>query len=223
MTTMSEDGVIAKLAALMMQPAAAGPYLAATVLMWVIMMIAMMTPAVIPMAMVYRGMHRGATVNLATLLFAGGYLAGWSVFAVAAGGVQWILHSAGMLGGMSLVASGQVAGGLLIAAGVYQLTPLKESCLSHCRSPFGYLMGHWRDGLGGAFAMGFHHGLYCIGCCWVLMLLMFAGGTMSVLTMAALSVFILAERLLPAGPWAARIPGVALVVTGVVVAARSVA
>jgi predicted metal-binding membrane protein len=223
MATMSGDGVIAEFAALMMQPAPAGPYLGATVLMWVIMMIAMMTPAVIPMAVVYRGMNRGRAVNLATLLFGSGYLAGWSAFSIAAGGLQWILHSAGILRGMSLAASAQVAGGLLIAAGTYQFTPLKEACLSHCRSPFGYFMGHWRDGLGGAFTMGFGHGLFCIGCCWALMLLMFAGGAMSVLTMAALSGFILAERLLPAGPWAARIPGVALVVAGVVVAARSVA
>jgi predicted metal-binding membrane protein len=106
------------------------------------------------------------------------------------------------------------AGLLLLAAGIYQLTPWKTACLRHCRSPAGFFLEHWSPGARGAIAMGLRHGLYCVGCCWVLMLLMFVGGTMSVLTMAVLCGFILAERLLPDGPWVSRIPGTAMIVSG---------
>jgi predicted metal-binding membrane protein len=106
------------------------------------------------------------------------------------------------------------AGRVLLAAGLYQLTPFKEACLHHCRSPLGFFLEHWSPGALGAVGMGLRHGLYCIGCCWVLMLLMFAGGAMSVLTMAALCGFILAERLLPPGPWVARLPGGVMILWG---------
>ncbi|MGB1881089.1 MAG: DUF2182 domain-containing protein [Gammaproteobacteria bacterium] len=216
MMTMQGDGLIADLMQFMMNPGAAGAYYLAATIMWVVMMIAMMTPAVVPMALVFRGMHKGAAVDLATFCFASGYLAGWVLFSFAAAALQWLLHERGVLHGMALATTAHVAGGLLVAAGLYQLTPLKEACLAHCRSPLGYFMAHWRDGLGGALQMGLRHGLFCIGCCWVLMLLMFAGGAMSVMTMLALSVFILAERLLPAGPWAARLPGVGMLICGIV-------
>ena len=87
----------------------------------------------------------------------------------------------------------------------------KEACLQKCRSPLGFFLANWRDGRWGALRMGFGHGLFCIGCCWMLMLIMFVGGAMSVITMALLSAFILAERVLPAGPWVARLPGVGLI------------
>ena len=96
-------------------------------------------------------------------------------------------------------------------AGVYELTPWKEACLRHCRSPLGFFLEHWTAGARGALGMGARHGLYCVGCCWVLMLLMFAGGAMSVLTMAGLCALILAERLLPPGPWVSRIPGAMMI------------
>ncbi|MCB1747801.1 MAG: DUF2182 domain-containing protein [Gammaproteobacteria bacterium] len=219
MTTMQGEGPIADLMWMMMRPGSVLPYLGAALVMWVVMMVAMMTPAVMPMAAVYRGLYKGPRRNLATFVFANGYLAAWAVFSIAAAGLQWLLHAQGVLHGMSLAASARVAGGLLVFAGLYQLTPLKEACLAHCRSPLGYFMNRWRDGLGGAFSMGFRHGAFCIGCCWVLMLLMFAGGAMSVMTMAVLAVFILAERLIPAGPWAARAPGVGMILLGAVVAA----
>src|SRR5262249_17783439 len=98
---------------------------------------------------------------------------------------------------------------------VYQLTPMKEACLRHCRSPMSFFLEHWSAGAMGAFRMGMRHGLYCVGCCWVLMLLMFVGGAMSVLTMAILGALILAERLLPDGPWTSRIPGAAMILWGV--------
>lgn len=215
MVSMRGDGFIMDLMWLMMAPGSMWPYLAAASLMWMVMMLAMMIPAVLPMASVYRGIYRGQRASQATLLFASGYLVGWMLFALLAGVLQWGLHHSGALHGHLLQGSPRLAAGLLVAAGIYQLTPLKNACLSHCRSPLGFFMQHWHDGRLGAVRMGLHHGLYCIGCCWVLMLLMFAGGAMSVMTMAALSALILAERLLPPGPWVAQLPGVILVAWGV--------
>ena len=146
-----------------------------------------------------------------------GYLTGWLAFSVVAAVVQWWLHSRGFLHGMTLVSGATLAATLLIAAGIYQLTPLKEACLARCRSPLGFFLAHWRDGRMGAFTMGLRHGLFCVGCCWALMLLMFVGGAMSVATMAAVCVFVLAERLLPAGPWVSKLPGLAMIGWGAVV------
>lgn len=115
---------------------------------------------------------------------------------------------------MSLGSGVAVAAVLLMAAGAYQLTPLKEACLAGCRSPLGFFLENWREGRAGAFSMGLRHGSFCVGCCWALMLLMFAGGAMSVATMAALCAFVLAERLLPAGPWVSKLPGVAMIAWG---------
>lgn len=214
MRSMQGDGFIMDMMWAMMKPSAAGDYFLAAALMWIIMMVAMMIPAVLPVAMVYRGMQRGAG-TVATWLFASGYLASWSLFSLVAAGLQWGLHNGGFLHGHMLETRGVVTAGILIGAGIYQLTPLKDACLAKCRSPIGFLMANWRDGRLGAFRMGFAHGFFCIGCCWVLMLLMFAGGAMSVAVMAALSVFILAERLLPPGPWVAHAPGFLMIVLGV--------
>jgi predicted metal-binding membrane protein len=211
MMDMTGDGLIMDLMRLMMKPSAAGPYLLAASTMWVVMMIAMMIPAAMPMAVIFRRMDRSAAPNFDTLIFASGYLAGWSCYSIIAALIQWWLHSRGTLHGHVLITSPRLAGAIMIAAGIYQLTPLKEACLNRCRSPLGFFMDHWRDGRIGACLMGLHHGMYCVGCCWVLMLLMFAGGAMSVATMAALSVFILAERLVPAGPLVAKIPGAVLI------------
>ena len=132
------------------------------------------------------------------------------IFAIGAAGLQWWLHTQGALHGHLFATSAGLTGAIFLAAGVYQLTSFKDACLSRCRSPLGFFVEHWPSGRLGALQMGFRHGLYCTGCCWVLMLLMFASGTMNVTTMAMLSVFILAERLLPAGPWVSKIPGFGL-------------
>src|SRR5262249_28904160 len=214
MRSMAGEGPLVELMRVMMQPSKPLPYFLAAALMWVVMMIGMMTPAIVPMAMVLRGMDRSGHRERDTLFFAGGYLLGWSLFGVVAALLQLWLHARGVLEGHLLAASAQGAGAILLAAGVYQLTPFKEACLRHCRSPIGFFLEHWSPGGWGAARMGLHHGLYCVGCCWVLMLLMFAGGAMSVLTMAALAGFILAERLLPPGPWVSRIPGAGMIVWG---------
>tara|TARA_R110002073_G_scaffold229938_1_gene390868 strand:+ start:1486 stop:2307 length:822 start_codon:yes stop_codon:yes gene_type:complete len=218
MRVMRGDGVFMELMWMMMRPSAAGPYLGATALMWVVMMIAMMVPAVMPMLIVFRGLNRGPSSGADPLLFALGYLLAWTSFSIVAALVQWLLHGAGWLGGSLLSLRPLAASAILVGAGLYQLTPLKNSCLEKCRSPMGYFLANWRDGRLGAIAMGLHHGWFCIGCCWVLMLIMFVGGTMNVMTMALLTVFIVAERVLPAGPWVARIPGLLLIGWGVVLA-----
>ena len=218
MASMHGDGLLLTLAELMMTPGQALPYLAVAALMWVVMMIAMMTPSVLPMLQVFRGMGRVEASALDALCFAGGYLACWSGFALIACVLQWWLHGHHLLGGSSLGTSRVGAAAILIAAGVWQLTPLKSACLAHCRGPLSFFMSHWRAGRRGAFVMGLHHGTYCLGCCWMLMLLMFAGGAMSVATMLAISALILAERVAPAGPWLTRVPALLLLALGGVLA-----
>lgn len=217
MATMRGDGILLALATAMMQPAPATPYLAATALMWVVMMAAMMTPAVLPLVRLFGRLERGAsrTAQLDGVLFATGYLVVWFAFAVVATLLQWALHHAALLGGHALAVGPGLAGALLVGAGVYQLTPLKSACLRHCQTPVGFFLSHWRDGRWGALRMGARHGTYCVGCCWALMLLMFVSGVMSLGAMTLLSAFVLGERLLPAGPWITRLPAAALMAWGV--------
>jgi len=217
MTQMTGDGMLQALAIAMMQPAAAHTYLPAAGLMWVVMMIAMMTPAVLPIVLTFWRLARGATRPSTAhgLAFTVGYLLVWSGFGLFLTLLQWGLHQAAVLHGMDLALEPQLAAWLLVAAGIYQLTPLKTSCLAHCQSPLGFLLSHWRDGLVGAVRMGYSHGLYCLGCCWALMLLMFVGGVMSVGCMALIGLFILLERLLPPRRWATYAPGLLLITWGV--------
>jgi predicted metal-binding membrane protein len=129
------------------------------------------------------------------LLFALGYMTVWLGFSAAATLAQWALHHAALLSVSMAVASPRVAGALLVAAGVYQLTPAKRACLEHCQSPLGFLMSHWRDGPAGTYQMGIRHGIYCLGCCWALMAVLFAVGVMNLAWVGTLTVFILLERL----------------------------
>ena len=214
MTTMQGQGTLARLMVAMMSPGEGLHYLLATTLMWLVMMVAMMTPSALPMMLVFRGLDRGPGGDYDSLWFGAGYLLAWSAFALLAAVLQWWLHGQGYLHGHSLATSRTVAGGILIVAGLWQLTPLKAACLARCRGPLGFFLSHWRGGRTGALVMGLRHGLFCIGCCWMLMGLMFAGGAMSVVTMAALAVFILAERVLPGGVWVSWAAGLGLLVWG---------
>lgn len=221
MRVMRGDGFFMELMWMMMRPDAASAYLVATATMWVVMMIAMMVPAVMPMLVVFQKLDRGRQSALDPLNFAIGYLAAWAAFSFIAAILQWLLHGGDFLGGTLLSMRPLAAAAVLVAAGCYQLTPMKDACLEKCRSPMGFFLAHSRQGRFGAFLMGLHHGLFCIGCCWMLMLIMFVGGAMSVLTMALLTVLILAERILPAGPFVTRAPGFALIAAGVVLAISS--
>ncbi len=150
-----------------------------------------------------------------TAMFTAGYIFVWAAFSLVATVANWVLHRGELLVSMMGHATNQMAGALLIAAGIFQLTPLKAMCLQHCRSPLGFLMTHLRNGLGGAFVTGAHHGVFCLGCCWLLMGLLFALGIMNLVWVAALAVFVLFEKVLPWGEIIGRISGIGLIVWGV--------
>jgi predicted metal-binding membrane protein len=141
----------------------------------------------------------------------------WAGFSAVAAVAQWALHETAMLSAAMSASSPYVAGAILVAAGVYQLTPWKGACLQHCRSPLGFLMSNWRDGNLGALRMGFAHGAYCLGCCWALMCVLFVVGVMNLLWVAALTVFVLFEKVGPAGVIVSRTAGVAMIVLGLAV------
>jgi predicted metal-binding membrane protein len=193
-----------------------------TFAMWAVMMVGMMAPSASPMLMLFAAARAGRGkrgVSLATLVFGLGYSAAWTGFSVGAALAQSGLHHAAMLSAAMASSSGRLAGAILIAAGVYQLTPWKSRCLRHCRSPLGFLMSNWRDGTTGAFQMGFRHGAYCLGCCWALMCVLFAVGVMNLIWVATLTGFVLIEKIGPAGAVVARVAGAAMVVVGIVVIA----
>lgn len=189
--------------------------------LWVAMMVAIMYPTAAPMIMAFARIHndrrdRGQAF-VPTWLFAGSYLALWSATGVLAYGLavggdaladesEWLSNNAPRIGG-----------GLLIAAGLYQLTPLKEICLSKCRTPMSFLMNSWRDGLNGAVRMGLEHGSYCLGCCWLLFLILFPLGMMNIAVLALITILIFAEKVLPIGKQIARSAGVGLLAYGAVV------
>ena len=213
MSSMEGEGVLAWAAMTMMRPHAALPYLLVAVVMWVVMMVAMMSPAALATQRVFQRTRAGASA-VASLAFAGGYLGLWSAFGVLLAFAQWQLHANDLLHAMLLKIGPRWAAGLLLLAGLWQFTPWKRACLAHCQNPFAFLLNHWRDGVVGAFRMGLHHGRYCLGCCWALMGLMFVGGVMSVTAMALLSLFILLERLLPPRGWALWLPGSLMIAAG---------
>jgi predicted metal-binding membrane protein len=184
-------------------------------MMWAVMMVAMMVPSASPMPLMYARIARGRKDGRPheVWLFAAGYLVVWTIFSAAATAGQFVLQRAALLT-VGLIAT-PLAGGIILAvAGIYQLTPLKNACLGHCRSPMGFFMTEWRDGAAGAFRMGLKHGAYCAGCCWMLMALLFVMGVMNLLWVAAISVLVLIEKATPFGRAIARTSGVAMIAGG---------
>lgn len=191
-------------------------------LMWAVMMVGMMLPGAVPMTLLYAGMVRKAerqgSPMAPTGAFVAGYLALWSVFSVGATVVQWGLHAAAMLSPMMVAKSHVVGAGILFVAGLYQLTPWKAACLDHCRTPANFIAEHWRPGISGAFRLGLHHGVFCLGCCWAMMGLLFVGGVMNVLWIVAITVFVFLEKVLPVGVWIGGlgwVAGIGLIMCGV--------
>ena len=186
--------------------------------MWAVMMVGMMTPSAAPVVLLFAAMRRGTGARrlpVVVVVFGAGYLLVWFFFSAVAALAQWALHQAALLSPMMTTSSAWLGGGILIAAGVYQLTPFKGTCLTHCRSPLGFLMSHWRDGTAGALRMGIAHGMYCLGCCWALMCVLFVVGVMNLMWVAAIAGYVLVEKIGPAGLWVARAAGVAMIATGV--------
>ncbi len=169
--------------------------------MWAIMMVAMMTPSAIPTLRTYRTMQRNRSrqtlESVSWTIFLFGYLAAWTVFSAVISVIQWPLHEWGLLDPMMASRSQLFSGILLIVAGLYQWTPWKDACLTQCRTPLQFLLARWKDGRSGALQMSFEHGLYCIGCCWALMLVLFAVGVMNMLWVAAIMLFVIVEKALP--------------------------
>jgi predicted metal-binding membrane protein len=188
-------------------------------LMWWIMMIAMMVPSAAPMILLFVAISRKQQAQsdpfAPTGIFLAAYLVVWGAFSLVATGLQWALDTAGLLSAMA-VTNAVLGESILLAAGLYQLTPLKQACLRRCRGPVQFLSESWRPGAAGALRMGLAHGLYCLGCCWFLMALLFFGGIMNVLWIAGLAIYVLFEKTVPAGHWLAQVAGVLLVAAGTI-------
>jgi predicted metal-binding membrane protein len=191
--------------------------------MWVVMMAGMMLPSAAPTVLLYGAMVRKhaerGTVLPAVWIFVSGYLMVWAGFSLAAALLQAALEQAGLLTPMMASGSNRLNAVLLVAAGIYQMTPLKDLCLSKCRNPVQFFMTHWRPGTAGALRMGITQGAYCLGCCWMLMLLLFAVGVMNLAWVALIAAFVFLEKLLPGGRLTSRLAGAALIVVGLTILA----
>ena len=185
-------------------------------LMWLVMMVAMMTPAVAPLVLMFDRVqrYRPGQAHARTWVFVGGYFSAWAVFSLAATGLQILLIALQWVDAMTVSRRLPLTGALLVVVGVYQWLPVKVDCLEHCRGPVEFLIEHHRPGLVGGWRMGVEHGSYCVGCCWLLMLLLLVGGVMNLLWIAALSIVVSAERLLARGDGLRRALGALLVVVG---------
>lgn len=185
-------------------------------LMWAVMMGAMMLPSAIPMILVHRrvAMKRDPEFPDSHRWFLTAYLLTWALFSLCASFLQWNFQRADVLSHMLRIQGSMIGGGIIIAAGLFQLTPIKAACLQKCRSPMGFVLTDWRSGRAGAFQMGLKHGQYCIGCCWGLMMVLFVGGVMNLTTIAVLSGIVAIEKLAPRGQIFSKLGGVLLIVWG---------
>ena len=190
--------------------------------MWWIMMVAMMSPSAAPTVLLYARVHRHALARgqiqgelAPTGIFVAGYLLVWLGFSVAAAALHWLLEREAFLSTTMMSSQSRwLSGIVLIAAGLYQLSPLKNACLSHCRAPTAFLSRHWRPHAFGALRLGALHGAFCVGCCWMLMALLFVGGVMNLVWIAALAILVLVEKVFQAGQWVGRAAGIALIAWG---------
>jgi len=193
------------------------PHLLLLWAMWTVMMTGMMLPSASPLVLMYGAAARRSaqpTAGRQIHALAAGYLVAWTGFSLGATALQRGLASLLLVSPMMEAVNSHVSAILLLVAGGYQWTPLKHACLRQCRSPLGFLMGRWRSGWSGALRMGLEHGAYCVGCCWALMLLLFAGGVMNLLVIAALTAFVAFEKLAPLGRHGASISGAIMIAAG---------
>lgn len=197
-------------------------YMALLFVMWWFMMIAMMTPSAAPTLLLFAALKRNGTdrvrAPLYCAVFLTGYLLIWALFSMIAAALQWFLGATYLLSASSMtVTSGVLAGLVLLCAGLYQFSNLKNACLEHCRSPYEFLIKHNQSGLTGALWMGVHHGIYCLGCCWALMALLFVGGIMNLYWIGGLAVYVVLEKHFTNGAALTKVTGAALVLAGVTV------
>lgn len=194
-------------------------------LMWSVMMLAMMLPSATPMiltfASVNRNRRRQERPYVPVAVFVSGYVAVWCGFSALVASAQWMLHRKALLSPAMASTSAVFGGIVLLAAGLFQFTPLKRSCLTHCRAPLEFIMTRWREGVGGAFRMGLEHGAFCTGCCWALMCVLFVVGVMNILWIAALTFLVGLEKVFPRGVWMSAVTGIVLIAWGVFVIAHA--
>jgi predicted metal-binding membrane protein len=193
-------------------------HLALLFAMWVVMMAGMMLPTAAPALFLYGGVvRRSEGASRATLhvyAFAGGYLAVWTAYSLVATLLQRLLARWLLITPMMDARDARFGGALLLCAGIYQFTPYKRACLASCRHPVEFIVRHWRRGIRGGFMIGALHGLYCLGCCWALMMLLFVGGVMNLWWIGALTVFVLLEKAAPCGEAGGRYSGLAIGAAG---------
>ncbi len=214
--TMARDmyGPMTGSAAWMMTATWDAPHLLLLWAMWAAMMVAMMLPSAAPIVLLYaRAARQRSDAGWASghiYGLVGGYVLAWALFSVGATSLQRVLATSQLLTPMMEPATGHAAAAVFLLAGLYQLTPFKQACLRSCRTPIGFLASRWRSGITGALRMGAEHGTYCLGCCWALMLILFAGGVMNLAVVVALTAWVAVEKLAPFGEQSARISGALL-------------
>jgi predicted metal-binding membrane protein len=193
-------------------------------LMWVVMMIAMMTPSVAPLVLIFAMMNRQRKQRQNPFVPAGyllgGYFLVWVAFSLFATLLQWLLQQVSLLSPEMITTSKILGGIILVLAGVFQFTPLKNTCLQHSRTPLDYIRHHWKEGRSGALQMGIQNGVYCLGCCWILMILLFVSGIMNLLWIAIIALFVLVEKVLPASKIVSTVAGIALITYGLIILIR---
>ncbi|HET9833045.1 MAG TPA: DUF2182 domain-containing protein [Vicinamibacterales bacterium] len=191
--------------------------------MWTVMMVAMMLPSAAPTILLVLAVFRrrgNSQARIASLMFVTGYVLAWTAFSAAAAGLQVILHKTALMAADMRFSSAALSGTILVLAGIYQWLPIKNMCLSQCQSPLGFLSTRWREGARGGLAMGLDHGLFCVGCCWLLMAVLFVVGVMNLIWVAVLAALILIEKLATRGALVGRAAGLAAAVWGVYLIVR---
>lgn len=192
-------------------------------IMWAVMMAGMMLPSAAPVVLLILSVYRRRGDRLArvsSVAFVGGYLFVWTMFSAGAAVTQIGLHRAALLTPDMASGSAVVGGAILLMAGLYQWLPIKNTCLTHCQSPLGFITQHWREGVTGGAMMGARHGLFCVGCCWALMALLFVVGVMNLMWVAIIAAFVMVEKLSPKVPHVGRVAGVLLILWGTYVLVR---
>ena len=188
-------------------------------IMWAVMMMAMMIPSATPMILMFASVNRKRREKenpfVATWIFLLGYITVWTGFSMLATLVQWYLHAKALLSSMMVSTNSLLGGFVLVVAGLFQLTPLKDRCLSYCQTPLSFLMTQWREGTWGTFVMGLRHGIFCTGCCWALMALLFVAGVMNLFWIALISIFVLLEKIAPKYFYINRVSGLLLILWGI--------
>ncbi len=193
-------------------------------LMWLVMMIAMMTPSVAPLILIFATVNRQRRqpdrpfVNSVYLMT--GYFLVWAAFSLAATSLQWLLQQISLLNPEMKTTSKVLGSVILIVTGIFQFTPLKQTCLKYCRTPLDFVLHHWKEGKQGALRMGIENGYYCVGCCWMLMVLLFVAGIMNLLWVALIALFVLVEKISPQVKWIPYAAGIVLIIYGILLLIR---